>query len=205
MKIALQRPPNEAFWGQKLVATLLLTLGRCAPLWHVQDTQDHSHTPRYTRDMISYPLYIFRLIDRGAQKRERKRTAAPSSSRCCAHGPRHAPNPPPGRARAARRRPGAAQAAQRPYSGRCLTRSGRVANRACHKIDEKATAARPERAAAAAVTAAAMPSVRAVPTAPSAATSAPLAAPERRTQVLSACRQGWLQGGSGRIGRGKWG
>ena len=34
-------------------------------LWHVQTTKDHSHTPRYTRDMISYPLYFFRLIDRG--------------------------------------------------------------------------------------------------------------------------------------------
>ena len=57
-------------------------------------------------------------------KRERKRTAAPSSRRCCAHRHRHAPNPPPGRGRAARRRPGAAWAAQRPYLGRCLARSG---------------------------------------------------------------------------------
>ena len=37
-------------------------------LWHVQNTQDHSHTPRYTRDLISYPLYFFRLIAAGGRK-----------------------------------------------------------------------------------------------------------------------------------------
>jgi hypothetical protein len=53
---------------------------RCVPhestsLWHVQTTQDHSHTPRYTRDMISYPLFFFRLIDRG------RKSASGSASR----------------------------------------------------------------------------------------------------------------------------
>ena len=50
-----------------------------------------------------------------------------------------------------------------------------------------------------------MPGVRVVPTVPLAAVPAPLAVPERRTQGSVSALEGGLEGGSERIGRGKWG
>ena len=63
---------------------------------------------------------------------------------------------------------------------------------------------RPERAAAAAAAAAAMPAMRAVPAPPLATVPTALAVPAGHVQVVVSALQGWLKGGSGRIGRGKW-
>jgi hypothetical protein len=87
-----------------------------SPLGAVQNTQDRSDTPRDTRDLISDATYDFLLIAWQHEKHERRRAAAHDDRHCRPHGPWHAPPPPPGRARAAQRRPGDARAAQRPYS-----------------------------------------------------------------------------------------
>ena len=88
------------------------------PLGPVQNAQDHSHTPpRYTRDLISDTCYNFYLLHDEHEKHERRRAAAHDNRRCRPHGLWHAPHPPSGRTWATRRRPGAAQAVQRPYSG----------------------------------------------------------------------------------------
>ena len=104
--------------------------------------------------------------------------------------------------------PGAARELLRPPNSRTPAGASRAAtgrrNEQMQKR-QKAAAPRPERAAAAAAAAAAMPSMRTVPPAPLAATPVPLVVPERRIQVLLACRQGWLEGGSRRIRREKWG
>jgi hypothetical protein len=76
----------------------------------IQNTQDQSDTPRDTRDLISDTSYNFYLSHDEHKKHERRRATARDERRCRPHGLWHAPNPPPGRARATRRRPGAATA-----------------------------------------------------------------------------------------------
>ena len=173
-------------------------------LWHVQNTQDHSHTPRFTRDMISYPLYFFRLIDRGRKSASGSAPRLPAAAAAAPTGPgmpqtHHLAGPGP---------PGAARESFRLPNGRSRAGASRAAagsKLSTRKNDEKAAAPRPERAAAATTASAAMPGVWAVPTVPSAAVPAPLAVPERGIQGSVSALEGGLEGGSGRIGRGKWG